>query len=94
MVSAPTLFLLWITVLCTIIIEVREVLQQARIVVLFLPPYSPDLNPVEEAFCYVKQYLRKHDELLQAISDPTHVIKQAFQSITAIHSNSHASYVL
>ena len=34
--------------------EVREVLQQARIVVLFLPPYSPDLNPAEEAFSYIK----------------------------------------
>ena len=77
--------------------EVREVLQQAGILVLFLPPYSPDLNPLEEAFSYVKQYLRRHDELLQAISDPIDVIKKAFQSITVEHCNSwisHASYVL
>ena len=77
--------------------EVREVLQQAGILVLFLPPYSPDLNPLEEAFSYVKQYLRRHDELLQAISDPIDVIKKAFQSITVEHYNSwisHASYVL
>ena len=79
------------------VIEVRDVLQQAGIVVLFLPPYSPDLNPIEEAFSYVKQYLRKHDELLQAVRDPTDVIKQAFQSITDKHCNSwisHASYGL
>ena len=63
--------------------KVREVLQQAGILVLFLPPYSPDLNPLEEAFSYIKQYLRQHDELLQAIRDPTDVIMQAFQSITA-----------
>ena len=77
--------------------EVREVLQQAGILVLFLPPYSPDLNPLEEAFSYVKQYLRRHDELLQAISDPIDVIKKVFQSITVEHCNSwisHASYVL
>jgi len=77
--------------------EVREVLQQAGIIVLFLPPYSPDLNPLEEAFSYIKQYLRKHDELLQAIRDPRDVIMQAFHSITAEHCNSwisHASYVL
>ena len=77
--------------------EVREVLQQAGILVLFLPPYSPDLNPLEEAFSYIKQYLRKHDELLQAIADPRDVIRQAFQSITAEHCNSwisHAHYEL
>ena len=68
--------------------EVREVLRQAGILVLFLPPFSPDLNPLEEAFSYIKQYLRKHDELLQAIRDLTDVIMQAFQSITARHCNS------
>ena len=52
--------------------EVREVLQQAGILVLFLPPCSPDLNPLEEAFSNIKQYLRKH-ELLQAIRDPTDI---------------------
>ena len=40
--------------------EVTELLRQAGIV-LFLPPYSPDLNPLEEAFGYSKGYLRKHD---------------------------------
>ncbi len=46
------------------IVEVKDLLRSAGIVVLFLPPYSPDLNPIEEAFSYVKNYLRKHDELL------------------------------
>ncbi len=26
---------------------------------LFLPPYSPDLNPIEEAFSKVKGFLRR-----------------------------------
>ena len=72
-------------------------LQQAGILVLFLPPYSPDLNPLEEAVSYIKQYLCKHNELLQAIQDPTDVIMQAFQSITAKRCNSwisHAQYPL
>ena len=47
--------------------DVTELLSNAGIVVLFLPPYSPDLNPVEEAFSFVKQYLRQHDELLQSL---------------------------
>ena len=62
--------------------EVKEVFQQAGILLFFLPPYSPDLNPIEEAFSYVKTYLREHDELLQSITNPTHVIQSAFHSIT------------
>ena len=28
---------------------------------LFLPPYSPDLNPIEEAFSKVKGFLRRDE---------------------------------
>ena len=76
--------------------QVTELLRQAGIVVLFLPPYSPDLtpledlnpleplNPLEEAFGYVKGYLRKH-ELFQSIPSPIDLIKMAFDSITEKH---------
>ena len=53
------------------------------IVTMFLPPYSPDLNPVEELFSYVKYYLKEHDELLQAVSNPKPIIEAAFSSVTA-----------
>ena len=59
--------------------------REAGIVVIFLPPYSPDLNPIEFAFSYVKSYLRGHDEVLQAISDPSSIIKAALESITQQH---------
>jgi transposase len=26
----------------------------------YLPPYSPDLNPIEEAFSKIKHFLRRH----------------------------------
>jgi transposase len=26
----------------------------------YLPPYSPDLNPIEEAFSQIKHFLRRH----------------------------------
>ena len=38
--------------------EVLELLRPTGIVVMFLPPYSPDYNPAEEAFSYVKYYLK------------------------------------
>lgn len=36
-----------------------EVLKQAGCWFLFLPPYSPDLNPIEQAFSKLKAHLRK-----------------------------------
>ena len=60
---------------------VATLLQQAGIVTLFLPPYSPDLNPLEEVFSLVKGYLKKHDTILQCIPDPSDIIKAAFDSI-------------
>ena len=38
--------------------RVRELIEAAGAVVLFLPPYSPDLNPIENIFAKVKQCLR------------------------------------
>ena len=75
--------------------EVHELATQFGIVLLYLPPYSPDYNPIEESFSYVKNYLRKHDELLQSVPDPTCIIKAAFNSITSDHLMawvSHAGY--
>jgi transposase len=37
---------------------VRELIQARGAEVLYLPPYSPDLNPIEKAWAKIKQYLR------------------------------------
>ncbi len=64
--------------------EVLDLFRQAGILVFFLPPYSPDLNPIEETFSYVKTYLRKHDELLQSLPGKSmDILKSAFHSITS-----------
>ena len=38
--------------------EELELLRSTGIFVMFLPPYNPDYNPAEEAFSYVKYYLK------------------------------------
>ena len=38
--------------------RVRKLIEYRGREVLFLPPYSPDLNPIEEAFSKVKRLLR------------------------------------
>jgi transposase len=39
--------------------EVRELVEARGCKLLFLPPYSPDYNPIEEAFSKIKALLRK-----------------------------------
>ena len=51
---------------------VAELIESAGATVLYLPPYSPDLNPIEEMWSKIKAYLRmvkarSLDTLLPAI---------------------------
>jgi transposase len=52
----------------------RRLIEAARCRLLFLPPYSPDFNPIELAFAKLKQRLRRtaartYDALVEAIGD-------------------------
>jgi transposase len=53
-------------------LRVRELIEDAGASVLFLPSYSPDFSPIEEAFSKIKNILRKaqartHEALIEAI---------------------------
>lgn len=53
---------------------VREAIEAAGATLLYLPPYSPDLNPIEQAFAKLKALLRKAaartlDALVAAIAE-------------------------
>jgi DDE superfamily endonuclease len=39
--------------------RIRELLESAGCELLYLPPYSPDFSPIEEAFSKIKGLLRK-----------------------------------
>lgn len=52
----------------------REAIEKVGAIMLFLPPYSPDFNPIEQAFAKLKALLRKAaartvEALNQAIAD-------------------------
>jgi transposase len=32
----------------------------------YLPPYSPDFNPIEEAFSKIKAFIRRHSDIFSA----------------------------
>jgi transposase len=42
--------------------RVRDLIEAARATLLYLPPYSPDFNPIENAFAKLKAFLRKAAE--------------------------------
>jgi transposase len=39
--------------------RVRDLIEDRGCALLYLPPYSPDYNPIEEAFSKVKRFLRR-----------------------------------
>jgi transposase len=41
---------------------VRQIIEAAGAELRYLPPYSPDLNPIEQAFAKLKAHLRKAQE--------------------------------
>ena len=41
---------------------IRKLIRAAGARLFFLPPYSPDLNPIEQVFAKVKTLLRKAEE--------------------------------
>ena len=41
---------------------VRQAIEAAGATLRFLPPYSPDFNPIEQAFAKLKAHLRKAAE--------------------------------
>jgi transposase len=52
---------------------VREVIEERGCQLWFLPPYSPDYNPIEQAFSKVKNLLRRaKSRTLQALFEATH----------------------
>jgi transposase len=53
--------------------KVRQAIQAKGCQLLFLPAYSPDLSPIEEAFSKLKTFLRRigvrtHEDLWQALA--------------------------
>jgi len=50
----------------------RELIESVKCKVIFLPPYSPDLNPIEKFWANMKRWIRQqiefYEELYQAIS--------------------------
>ena len=59
---------------------VKRFLEDHKVSFAFLPPYSPELNPIEEAFSKIKHYIRKcKPRTAKALFD---TIKSAIATVT------------
>src|SRR5208282_3126907 len=62
--------------------RVEQLIKSARAELRYLPPYSPDMNPIEKAFSKLKAYLRKIAErtvagLMRALEACADIFKSA-----------------
>ena len=57
-------------------------MQQKGSLVQFLPPYSPDYNPIEFLFAKVKSILRAMETELSITADIETIVLMAFSQIT------------
>jgi len=56
--------------------RVADIVESAGCLLLYLPAYSPDLNPIEKAFSVFKSSLRHNNDLLNGGEDDFFVIDQ------------------
>jgi len=63
--------------------KVAQLIRSVRALLVYLPPYSPDLNPIEEAFSAVKSFLKANEEIVTGKEDIKQVLFSAFLNITA-----------
>jgi transposase len=75
--------------------ELRQMLGNRGVTLIFQPPYSPEFNTCEFCFRSMKAYLRKHEQF--SINFTEVAIIQALQSITPAMSHNifrHCGFVL
>jgi len=51
-------------------------------IIIFLPPYSPDLNPLEEVFSQAKSIMEANDSVFQSCTESRVLILMAFDIVT------------
>ena len=63
--------------------EMVNVIERSGCRVLYLPPYSPDYNPIETAFSTIKIWIRKNRDFMESCINPEFAIMAACSQITS-----------
>ena len=62
--------------------KVQEAVNGVGALLWFLPPYSPDLNPIEECFSKVKKFLTSNSVAFQSTDSLRVLVTAAFATVT------------
>lgn len=77
--------------------RIEQMITSVGALIRFLPPYSPDLNPIEFVFSKVKSFWKANDVVVQSTSCYRTLVMMAFNSITqqdAFGYVKHSGYIL
>jgi len=66
----------------TSIHHVKRVTQSIQQTGAYLPPYSPDFNPLEESFAKVKTFLKSNQTAFNSIGSEHFLIMAAFNTVS------------
>jgi transposase len=73
--------------------RVRELIEAKGASLRYLPPYSPDFNPIENAFAKLKALLRKATErTIDALWDRIGLVLDAFSAVECANYFAAAGY--
>jgi transposase len=68
-------------------VEVRKAIQSAGLNVVYIPPYSPDFNPIEQVFSWLKRRLRASGDHLDI-----KVLKDELHTLCSLDLAAHSSH--
>ena len=76
--------------------RIEEIITGVGAKILFLPPHSPNLMPLDEVFAKVKSILKANDKVYTTTSMSSLFVKMAFCCISntdCLHYIRHAGYL-
>ena len=77
--------------------RITQMIQCTGALLKFLPPYSPDLNPIELVFSKAKAFIKANYIIAHSTSAPRLIVSMAFNTISqedCTHYMQHSGYTL
>ncbi len=73
---------------------IKELIESVEAQIRYLPPYSPDLNPIEMAFSKLKSFIKKKEaRTFETLQDATAEALDTFTPTICANFLNHANYV-
>ena len=60
--------------------KIRQLCADAEVILVYLPPYSSDYNPIEEFFAELKAFVKKNWRLYVDMTDRSHELFRKYLS--------------